>query len=182
MYLRFAARCEFDHLSGLDLLKISRKSAAGRRTKGYATDFSLAASLGAAIRFTHRAFAQDLQSHLAAHDIPVGMWFFLRALWEDDGLTQRELSRRVGIMEPTTLQQLRSMETKGLIERRRSTVDRRKIHVHLTRAGKALKPDLLPYAREVNLAATAGFSAEELTLLRRLLDRIQKNLALRQPG
>ena len=110
------------------------------------------------------------------------MWYFLRTLWEKDGLTQRDLSRRLGIMEPSTLQQLRSMEAKGLIERRRSTTDRRKIHVHLTRTGKALKPRLLPYAREVNLAAVAGFSATELALLRRLLDRVQKNLARRQGG
>ncbi|MBI2802348.1 MAG: MarR family transcriptional regulator [Gammaproteobacteria bacterium] len=144
-------------------------------------ELPLAASLGAAIRFTHRAFAVDLQSHLAAHDIPVGMWYFLRALWEEDGLTQRELSRRVGIMEPTTLQQLRSMEAKGLIERRRSIIDRRKIHVHLTRAGKALKPRLLPYALEVNAAAVTGFSPSELGLLRRLLARVQQNLARRQP-
>lgn len=145
-------------------------------------ELPLAASLGAAIRFTHRAFAVDLQSHLAAHDIPVGMWYFLRALWEEDGLTQRELSRRVGIMEPTTLQQLRSMEAKGLIERQRSTIDRRKIHVRLTRTGKALKPRLLPYAIEVNAAAVAGFSPSELDLLRCLLARVRQNLALRQPG
>lgn len=160
-------------------MKVQKKVAA-RVPRRRSKDLPLKSSLGAAIRFTHRAFAVDLQSHLAAHDLPVGMWYFLRTLWEEDGLTQRDLSRRLGIMEPSTLQQLRSMEAKGLIERRRSTTDRRKIHVHLTRCGRALKPRLLPYAREVNTAAAEGFSAAELALLRRLLDRVQKNLARRQ--
>lgn len=141
--------------------------------------FPLVESIGAAIRFTQRAFAQDLQKHLAAHEIPVGMWYFLRALWEEDGLTQRELSRRVGTMEPTAVQQLRSMEARGFIERRRSPADRRKIHVHLTPAGKRLERSLLPYAPEVNAAALVCFSATEIKTLRRYLERIQANLARR---
>jgi MarR family transcriptional regulator, organic hydroperoxide resistance regulator len=142
-------------------------------------EFPLEASVGAAIRFTHRAFAQDLQQHLASHEVSVGMWYFLRCLWEEDGLTQRELSRRVGAMEPTTVQQLRSMERSDLITRERSQSDRRKVHVHLTARGKALKSKLLPYARDVNAAALAGLSRSEITELRRLLDRLQANLAAR---
>lgn len=142
-------------------------------------EFPLDASIGAVIRFTHRAYAQDLQSYLASHDIPVGMWFFLRALWEEDGLTQRELSRRVGSMEPTTVQQLHNMERRGLIERRRSATDARKSHVHLTAEGRALRSRLLPYAVEVNSAALTGFSAAEIRSLRDLLARIRSNLERR---
>ncbi len=142
--------------------------------------FPLAASVGAAIRFTHRAFAQDLQAHLARHHVTVGMWFFLRTLWEEDGLTQRELSRRVGAMEPTTVQQLHKMEQQGLIERRRSTADRRKVHVHLTRAGRALRAPLLPYATAVNEAALEGLSSQEIAALKKTLARIQTNLLQRQ--
>ena len=143
-------------------------------------EFPLAASVGAAIRFTHRAFAQDLQAHLAQHRVTVGMWFFLRSLWEEDGLTQRELSGRVGAMEPTTVQQLRKMELQGLIERRRSTADRRKVHVHLTRAGRALRTQLLPYAATVNAAALTGLSVREIAALKTTLARIQANLLGRQ--
>ncbi len=39
-----------------------------------------------------------------------GQWYFLRVLWTEDGLSQRELSARVGTMEPTTVIALRSME------------------------------------------------------------------------
>jgi DNA-binding MarR family transcriptional regulator len=139
-------------------------------------DYPLAFSIGSAIRTTHRQFAQDLQDRLAPYDIPIGMWYFFRALWEEDGLTQRELSQRVGSMEPTTVEQLRNMERRGYIERRRSVDDRRKMHVHLTESGLALKNQLMPFAIDVNRVALEGLSDGEIGFLRLVLDRICSNL------
>lgn len=144
-----------------------------------ALDFPLAASVGAAVRRTHRAFADDLQARLAAHAVNVGMWYFLRLLWEQDGLTQRELAGRIGVSEPTCAQQLARMARQGLIERRPSRADRRKVHVHLSPAGRALRRELLPYAAEVNAAALAGIGAREIAALRATLDKICANLAAR---
>lgn len=142
--------------------------------------FPLRESVGAMVRMTHLAFAQDLQNHLAKHDIPVGMWFYLRTLWEEDGLTQRVLSERVGATEATTAQQLAKMEARGHIERRRSQVDRRYTHVHLTRSGRALQTKLLSYAVTVNANALAGFTLADTALLQELLARLRANLAQRQ--
>jgi DNA-binding MarR family transcriptional regulator len=157
--------------------RYNRRAAAAREI-----DYPLAFSIGAAIRLTHRQFAQDLQERLAPHDIPVGMWFFFRALWEEDGLTQRQLSQRVGSMEQTTVEQLKNMERRGYIQRRRSLDDRRKIHVHLTESGRALKNQLLPFAREVNEVALEGLSDGEIGFLRLVLDRIRGNLAAHLAG
>jgi DNA-binding MarR family transcriptional regulator len=143
-------------------------------------EFPLEASVGAILRMAHLAYAQDLQNYLASHDIAFGMWFYLRALWEEDGLTQRELSRRVSATEATTAQQLTNMERSGLVVRRRSTRDRRSSHVHLTGAGRALRARLLPYAVEVNATALDGFTAREIAVLRDLLERIRANLEHRQ--
>lgn len=142
-------------------------------------DFPLRESVGAMVRMTHLAFAQDLQQHLAQHDIPVGMWFYLRALWEEDGLSQRVLSERVGATEATTAQQLAKMEARGHVERRRSQVDRRCTHVHLTRSGRALQKKLLSYAVTVNANALAGFTAADTAKLVELLARLRANLAQR---
>jgi DNA-binding MarR family transcriptional regulator len=143
-------------------------------------DYPLERSVGALLRVTYRTMAQELQALLAPHGIPIGMWYFLRALWEEDGLTQRELSKRVGAMAPTTVEQLRKMEQSGLIERVRSVEDRRRIHVSLTAKGKALRHELLPYAAAVNDAALVGLSDLEISYLRLMLDRIRANLATRQ--
>jgi len=143
------------------------------------TEFPLDASVGALVRYTHRAFADDLQTHLQQHEVNVGMWYFLRALWEDDGLTQRELSRLIGVSEPTAAQQLKKMEANQLISRQPSTSDRRKIHVHLTQKGRALRQKLIPYALEVNAAATEGIDMQDLDHLRRTLEKILHNLSQR---
>ena len=142
-------------------------------------DFPLEQSIGALVRFTHRAFAEDLQVHLSAHQVNVGMWYFLRALWQQDGLTQRELCRLIGVSEPTAAQQLKKMAAQGLITRDASGQDKRKRHIKLTRAGRQLKQKLIPYAAEVNQAALAGISAREVADLRRVLEKIRTNLQRR---
>ena len=58
-----------------------------------------------------RALVRELQARLSEHDIPFGYWTFLRILWEEDGLTQRELSARAGVMEPTTFRALKAMRS-----------------------------------------------------------------------
>ncbi len=143
-------------------------------------DFPLEHSIGAAVRFTHRSFLQELQVYLEPYAITVGMWFFLRVLYEEDGLTQHELSRRSRSMDATTVEQLRNMERIGLVERRRSEEDRRKIHVYLTARGKSLRGELLHFAQDVNQAALAGLSDGEVGFLRLVLARIRSNLDARR--
>lgn len=142
-------------------------------------DFPMEQSIGAQVRRTARLFAQDLQAALAPHDVPVGMWYFLRVLWEEDGLTQREISERVGATAPTSVEQLRNIEARGWILRKPSAQDRRKLHFHVTLEGRALERRLLFYAAEVNAAALAGLTEGEIGFLRLALLRIQENLGRR---
>ena len=55
------------------------------------------------VRDAGRALVRSLSVRLAEHQVSFGHWSFLRVLWAGDGLTQRELSERAGVMEPTTL-------------------------------------------------------------------------------
>lgn len=134
-------------------------------------------SVGYQLRMANRATQRHLQSRIEAHGVTTGMWYFLRALWEEDGLTQRELSRRIGTMEPTTLTALAAMEKAGFISRERDPQDRRKLNVLLTPKGRALQEELLPLAREVVQQATAGFTAEDLARFLGYLAAVQRNLA-----
>ena len=117
-----------------------------------------------------------LQSKIEPHGIPLGMWYFLRALWHEDGLTQREFSDRVGTMEPTTLSAILIMEKKGLVRRVRNRDDRRKWHIHLTPKGRALKVRLLPLAREVVDTAVQNLSRGEVAQFLKGLAEVQKSL------
>jgi DNA-binding MarR family transcriptional regulator len=145
------------------------KSAGGFR-------FPLDDSVGYQVRTTHRLLQRTLQVRIEPHGVTLGMWYFLRALWEEDGLTQRELSRRIGTMEPTTLTAIQTMERSGLVKRVRNKDDRRKLHVHLTPLGVDLKKRLLPIAQSVVDQATRGFAEADRKKLLGLLGAIQRNL------
>jgi DNA-binding MarR family transcriptional regulator len=133
-------------------------------------------SVGYVVRDVHRAFSRSLQAKIAAHGVSMGQWFFLRALWDEDGLTQRELSQRVGMMEPTTVTALNSMERRGLVERVRNPHDRRKVNIYLTPKGRSLREVLLPCAAEVSDLATRGIEPADLALAIDLLHRMIINL------
>jgi MarR family transcriptional regulator, organic hydroperoxide resistance regulator len=146
------------------------KTAAGE------ADFPFAESVGYQIRSTHRALQRFLQLKIEPHGVTLGMWYFLRALWHENGLNQRELSRRVGTMEPTTLSAILNMERKGLVRRVQNKKDRRKWHVHLTAKGRALKAELIPLARKVVDTAVQSLSRNEVRQLLEALAEVQKNL------
>ncbi len=139
-------------------------------------DFPPDQSVGYLVREAHRAFLRALGARVSRHGVSIGMWYFLRALWEEDGLTQRELSRRVKMMEPTTATALESMERRGLISRTRNTQDRRKVNIRLTDKGRRLREVLLRCAMEVNQVALAGISPKKIPALREQLGRIKRNL------
>lgn len=91
-------------------------------------------------------------------------------------MTQRELSRRVGTMEPTTLSAILNMEQAGLVRRVRNEKDRRKLHIYLTAKGRSLKSTLIPLARNVVATAVQGFSEADVRSLLTALTEIQRNL------
>lgn len=84
-----------------------------------------------------RAFLRSLQIRLARHNVQLGHWAFLRVLWQRDGITKRELSFEAGVMEPTTVVALRSMEELGYVSLRQLPENRKNIYVFLTPPGKA---------------------------------------------
>lgn len=133
-------------------------------------------SSGYLVRDAHRAFQRLLERRIAAYGVTRGQWYFLRVLWIADGLSQRELSARVGMMEPTTVIALRSMERAGLIRRARSHDDRRKVRVFLTAKATRLRNELLVVAKSITDAAEAGIAARDLGVFRRVVTRMTANL------
>ena len=144
--------------------------------RGRHVDFSLGGSLGYLVRDANRAFQRVLEKRIAPHGVTRGQWYFLRVLWTEDGLSQRELSARVGMMEPTTVIALRGMEKAGLIRRSRSADDRRVVRVHLTPKARRMRDRLLRISRGVNEQGAEGLEPSELAQFRRLIARMTENL------
>jgi DNA-binding MarR family transcriptional regulator len=129
------------------------------------------------VRDAARALGKALSVRLAAHGIAFGHWMFLRVLWAEDGLMQRELALRAGLTEPTAFAALTEMERLGLVRRQRRVESRRKVFVSLTPKGRALEEMLVPLAEEVNAIAAGGCTAAQVSTMRRGLLRMIENLA-----
>jgi DNA-binding MarR family transcriptional regulator len=153
-----------------------RRSIRGRSAGRRKVEFPPAESSGYLVRDAHRAFQRLLEKRIGRYGVTRGQWYFLRVLWTEDGLSQRELSARVGMMEPTTVIALRSMEKSGLIRRVRSADDKRKAQVWLTPKAKRLRNELLLLARGITAAAEQGLSHNELAQFRRVISHMTANL------
>ncbi|HZG32599.1 MarR family transcriptional regulator [Sphingopyxis sp. YF1] len=134
-------------------------------------------SIGYLARVVFRSFSRLLERRTLTHDVSAGQWRFLRQLWREDGITQRELSERVGMREPTTVVALKGLEKAGFITRKKTEDDRRKTFIFLTPHARKLELVLAPMNAEIHEIATRGLSDDEVEVLQRLMRRVIENLA-----
>jgi len=66
-------------------------------------------------------------------------YLVMLVLWEGDGLMVSELGQRLSLDSGTLTPLLKRLETAGLISRLRDVQDERRVHIHLTAAGRKLK-------------------------------------------
>jgi DNA-binding MarR family transcriptional regulator len=76
---------------------------------------------------------------LAALGLTYPQYLALLALWERDGLQVSELGARLFLDSGTLTPLLKRLEAAGLVRRQRSSDDERRVHIHLTASGRALK-------------------------------------------
>ena len=76
---------------------------------------------------------------LEALELTYPQYLVMLVLWENDGLGVSALGERLFLDSGTLTPLLKRMETHGLLLRRRSPEDERRVHVHLTPAGRALQ-------------------------------------------
>ena len=66
-------------------------------------------------------------------------YLVMLVLWEGDGLMVSELGQRLYLDSGTLTPLLKRLEAAGLVSRLRAVDDERRVHIHLTPAGKRLK-------------------------------------------
>ncbi len=103
-------------------------------------------------------------------------WVVLVRLWEQDGRAQNELCDSTFRDKPTMSRMIDGLEARKLVIRKKLPSDARARIVYLTHEGNALKPRLVPAARDIVDRMLAGISERDLTVTRRTLQKIFKNL------
>jgi MarR family transcriptional regulator for hemolysin len=135
-------------------------------------------NLARAARVVSRAFDEALGE--AGGSLP--MWLVLLNLKIGRAPNQRRLAEAVGVTEATLTHHLNAMEAAGLVTRRRDP-DNRRIHVvELTDAGEAAFVRLREAATAFDRRLRRGLSADEVSTLEHVLNRLAANVASNEEG
>jgi MarR family transcriptional regulator, organic hydroperoxide resistance regulator len=124
----------------------------------------------------NRAMNREFSDRIAQHGVTLGLWPFLRALWETEGLTQRELSEKVRMKGPTTVAALNKLEDKGLVRRQSNKNDARKINVFLSPEGRKIYRKVIPEVETVNRQVLSELTDKEQMAFKDMIRRMRNSV------
>lgn len=107
------------------------------------------------------------------YDLTPQQFGLLGFLWQEDGITQAELSAKSQIDRTTMGGLIDRLEKEGLVVRRSHPEDRRAYRICLTDKGKALEPELTPLAAKAQENFIAKLDQQEIETLKSLLEKIR---------
>jgi MarR family transcriptional regulator, organic hydroperoxide resistance regulator len=128
------------------------------------------------IRDTRLRLYKSIETRIARSGLPLRLWFPLRALYQNEGMTQRELGRILGFGDARAGVIVALMQRRQLLYRQPSRTDKRRINLYLTPGGRETARLTLRHMRAVEAQLTSGFSAAETRALKALLFRAHENL------
>ena len=99
----------------------------------------------------------------------------LHVLWENDGISNRELSKKSGLAMSSLTTMLDRMEEKKLLERRVDENDKRKILIFLTDYAKSLKSEYDEISDKMTEISFEGISNEERLAFEATLEKVLYN-------
>lgn len=85
------------------------------------------------------AFGRAYRNLLGRHDLTYPQYLVLMVLWEEDGLTVKEIGERLFLDSGTLTPLLKRLEASGRVRRARDRPDERQVSIFLTQAGEALR-------------------------------------------
>lgn len=137
-------------------------------------------SLSSLVYKTNIALRSKLQTALKEFDITSEQWVTLNKLNEEDGCNQRELSIDIFKEQASITRTLDILEKKELIERRKSSNDRREFLIFITNKGKQLLENTRPSTAAYSDLLNSILSNEETQILKSLLIKLFNGLTSKQ--
>ncbi|MEK8072880.1 MarR family winged helix-turn-helix transcriptional regulator [Rhodococcoides navarretei] len=101
-------------------------------------------------------------------------YLVLLVLWEKDGRGVKDICAELDLDTGTLSPMLKRLEGLGFIERRRLSTDERRVEIHLTETGSAMRARALDIPRK--LAEKTGMNVDDLVKLKESLDALTSAL------
>ena len=133
----------------------------------------VASSVGFLLAKAYQRACAIYKEQFDRYDLTPQQFGLLRFLWEEDGITQVELSNRSQIDRTTIGGLIDRLEQSGLLKRLPHPDDRRAYRIALTREGKKLEAELSPLAEELHRKILAPLTAEEVETLTTILRKLR---------
>ncbi len=133
-------------------------------------------SLGFVVNRVARLFARELERRHSRLGVPLGQFPILLTLWEQEGLTQTEIARRLDIEQPTVANTLKRMMRDDMVVAAPDPTNKRRVLIFLTDKARDLKPALTAGAQEVNARAGRSLTPQELEVFFSIMTRIAEDL------
>jgi DNA-binding MarR family transcriptional regulator len=120
-----------------------------------------------------QALAADPE--ISALEVTAAQFVIIATLAEQEVNSAAQLCKSFSYDPGAMTRMVDRLEAKGLVQRQRSSDDRRLISLELTEAGKALLPKMKVISAAIHNRFLRGFSAAEVKELEGYLARILKN-------
>ncbi|WP_373950428.1 MarR family winged helix-turn-helix transcriptional regulator [Vibrio pomeroyi] len=124
-------------------------------------EFDRQNSFGWMINVIANKATKDFDLELKKHGLSIALWPTLMCLWEEEGVTQRDIAAKSKVENSTTTRTLDKLEKLELVERRADPHSRRSFRIYLTERGKALEEVLIPIPVKLNEELMAALDAKE---------------------
>jgi DNA-binding MarR family transcriptional regulator len=111
----------------------------------------------------------NMKRRMAVYGLTPVQLLVLGALWDEDGPSAGDLSRKLGLDNATLSGVLDRMAEREWILKETDPEDRRILRVRLTQRGRDIEPRLLDERDSANEEILGNLSLEERVLLKRLL-------------
>ena len=130
------------------------------------------ATIGAAVRAVRARLDRSLQDA----GLRLGQYQLLRLLWEQDGMTPRELAERLDVEMPTVTRTVQRLLRDGFVRREAHPDDARSVRIYLTSRGLEQREGTSRILARETEHALSGFTQSEREHLVALMERITENV------
>ncbi|MEZ8167111.1 MarR family winged helix-turn-helix transcriptional regulator [Vibrio tasmaniensis 1F-187] len=135
-------------------------------------EFDRQNSFGWMINVIANKASKDFDTELKENGLTIALWPTLMCLWEEEGITQRDIAAKSKVENSTTTRTLDKLEKLELVERRADPNSRRSFRIYLTEKGKALEEQLIPIPTRLNKELMNELDAEEQQQMIKLLQKM----------
>ena len=120
-----------------------------------------------------RLITREYQPYLEKLGITYPQYLVLMVLWETDGITVNEIAQKLILNTNTVTPLLKRMESLGIISRKRSGKDERKVIVQLADKGNEMRVEASTIPENMTNSLTTGeMTTDELIELRTKLNKM----------